>query len=91
VTSIIPTLQGLLTPLIALLALYIAWQQLQTNRQKFKLDKYDSRFRVYDEVGKLLTLVIRNADAEFHDILSFRREVGEIGSAAEATQDDTEQ
>src|SRR5271170_90498 len=40
-------LQGLMTPVIALIAVYIAWQQWRTNADKVKLDKFDRRFPIY--------------------------------------------
>jgi hypothetical protein len=46
--------QGLLTPVIAVTAVYIAYQQLQANAQKLKLDLFDRRFSVFDETRKVL-------------------------------------
>jgi hypothetical protein len=47
--------KGLLTPAIAIITTYIAFQQWKTNRQKLDLDKYDRRLKVYQEVIKLLS------------------------------------
>lgn len=33
--------QGLLTPVIAAVTTYIAWQQWRTNQNKLKLDRYE--------------------------------------------------
>ena len=54
VDEAIKIFSGLLTPVIAIVAVYIAWQQWQTNRQKLILDRYDRRLRIYEEVRKIL-------------------------------------
>ena len=69
--------KALLTPSIAVIATYIAWQQWQTNRQKLKLERYDRRLRVYEEVVKLLSLIDRDANAKYEDLLQFRTSVSE--------------
>lgn len=69
--------KALLTPLIAVVATYIAWQQWQTNRQKLVLDRYDRRLRVYEEVRKILSIIVRDAKASYEDLLKFRTSVSE--------------
>ena len=69
--------KGLLTPFIAMVATYIAWQQWQTNRQKLNLERYDRRLRVYEEVKKILSIILRDADVSTDDLLKFRTSVSE--------------
>src|SRR6267142_3338994 len=69
--------KALLTPVIAVVALYIAWQQWKTNQQKLVLDRYDRRLRVYEEVKKILSIIIRDAKASVQDLLRFRTAVSE--------------
>lgn len=69
--------KSLLTPLVAIVATYIAWQQWQTNRQKLKLDRYERRLRVYEEVVKILSIIVRDAKASTDDLLKFRASVSE--------------
>lgn len=70
--------KGLLTPVIAVVAVYIAWQQWQTNKQKLVLDRYDRRLRVYEEVRKILSIVTRDADVKnLEDLMRFRTSVSE--------------
>ncbi|MDL1968144.1 MAG: hypothetical protein LWW97_06235 [Deltaproteobacteria bacterium] len=76
--QIIEISKGLLTPLIAIVATYIAWQQWQTTRQKLNLEKYDRRLHVYEEVRKILSIILRDAGASTDDLLKF------ITSASEA-------
>jgi len=41
------TIYNILTPLIAIIALGIAFFQLETNREKIRLDLYNRRFEIY--------------------------------------------
>ncbi|GMQ99462.1 MAG: hypothetical protein BMS9Abin18_0280 [Zetaproteobacteria bacterium] len=75
--QIIEISKGLLTPLIAVVATYIAWQQWQTNRQKLNLERYDRRLHVYEEVRKILSIIFRDANASSDDLLKFRISVSE--------------
>lgn len=77
VDQIIEVSKGLLTPLIAVVATYIAWQQWKTNQQKLILDRYDRRLRVYEEVRKILSIIIRDGKASYDDLLKFRTAVSE--------------
>ena len=75
--NIIDILKALLTPLIAVVATYIAWQQWKTNQQKLKLERYDRRLRIYEEVIKILSIILRDAKANTGDLLKFRTSVSE--------------
>ncbi|HXA76353.1 MAG TPA: hypothetical protein VNV41_04410 [Candidatus Acidoferrales bacterium] len=68
---IISILQALLTPVIGLIALYIAWQQWKSNELKLKMEKYDRRLRVYEEVVKMLQKVNRDFKPKWDDMLAF--------------------
>ena len=69
--SVIPILQGLLTPIIAIITTYIAWQQWQGNKQKLKMDGYERCLRVYQEVVKMLKTCANGEIREFSVILDF--------------------
>lgn len=69
--------KAFLTPLIAIVATYIAWQQWNTNKMKLNLERYDRRLRVYEEVKKILSVIFRDADASLEDLLNFRTSVSE--------------
>lgn len=75
--QIIEISKGLLTPLIAIVATYIAWQQWQTNRQKLNLERYDRRLRVYEQVRKILSIISRDLKPSTDDLLKFRTSVSE--------------
>jgi hypothetical protein len=68
--NMVALLQGLLTPLIGIIALYIAWQQWKGNQLKLKMERYERRLRVYEEVVKFLRACC-NEKIEFVDILGF--------------------
>jgi hypothetical protein len=64
-------LQGGLTIVIALLALYIAYQQWRTNALKSKLDLFGRRCQVLDEVRKLLSLAYGKGDLTADELREF--------------------
>jgi hypothetical protein len=77
VEYIIQLSSGLLTPLIAIVAVYIAWQQSKTAKQKLTLDTYDRNLRIYEEVKKFLLIIIRDGDVDFDEAIKFRSSVSE--------------
>ena len=66
---------ALLTPVIAIIATYLAYQQWNTNRQKLILEKYDRRLKIYGHVVKVIVLVQRDAEKKTEDLLNFRSSV----------------
>jgi hypothetical protein len=73
----VQVLQGLLTPVIGLTTLYIAWQQWKANERKLVLDRYERRVRIYQEVVAILQLVLRDFKPEFSDLQKFRAATAE--------------
>lgn len=71
-SEVVEILKALLTPLIAIIATYIAWQQWNTNKLKLKLERYERRLRVYEEVKRILSLMISKADISLAELLKFR-------------------
>jgi hypothetical protein len=69
--------QGLLTPVIAFIAVYIAWQQWKANERRLMLDLYDRRFRVYQRVVDFLLLVQREFRPEVQDVSRYYAETSE--------------
>jgi hypothetical protein len=64
-------LNALLTPLIAVIATYIAWQQWQGNKLKLKMERYERRLRVYQEVVKMLKTCANGELRVFSVIVDF--------------------
>lgn len=64
-------LSGYLTPLIALIALYIAYQQFHTNKQRFLFETYEKRLAVFMAVQDYLKFILREGNTELKEILEF--------------------
>jgi hypothetical protein len=77
IEEILKILQGLLTPVIGIVATYVAWQQWKTNRNKLNLDRYDRRMRVYQEVVRFIIIGIRDGNYDDDELLNFRPKVSE--------------
>lgn len=77
-TTIASLSKGMLTPLVALIAVYIAYQQWQTNKQKLVLDRYDRRLKVYEEVTQIIRLILCESTASMDALVRFRNAVTEV-------------
>ena len=73
----IQILTGLLTPVIAVLAVIIAYRQYKTAKQKLAFDLFDRRLRIYEEVRNFLLIIIRDADVEYAESTKFINSVTE--------------
>lgn len=49
---------ALLSPIVAVAAGWIAWQQVRINRNKLKLDRFDKRFEVYETTMEFLAAIV---------------------------------
>jgi hypothetical protein len=74
--KVIAILQGLLTPTIGVIAVYIAWQQWQGNKLRLKMDRYERRLRVYQDVVKMLKIG-SNGNPEWSEIIDFSAQTAE--------------
>jgi hypothetical protein len=63
--------QGLLTPLIALITAYIAWQQWQATKLKMNLDRYERRLKIYQATHKFILEVITDLKPELSQMFGF--------------------
>ena len=68
---------ALLTPLVAAIAVYIAYQQWQTNRRKLDLDLYDRRLRIYQTVSRFISKVLTDLFPEPQDFSEYWRDTAE--------------
>jgi len=80
----IQILSALSAPVIGGAAVYIARQQWRTadlqrdtNEKRWKHERYERRLKVYQEVMKILSLVISSAHPDVKDLWAFRRETAE--------------
>ncbi len=70
-------LQGLLTPVIALIAVYIAFQQYRTAKLKLKMEWYERRIAVYKETRRFISLMANTNDDEIEQAFEFSQAVAE--------------
>ena len=70
-------LTALPTIVIAGIAVYIAYQQWQTNRRRLDLDLYDRRLRLYQAVVVYTSKVRTKFKPELEDIFELRRATAE--------------
>ena len=69
--------QGLLTPVIAAIALYIAYQQWKTNDNKLKWDKYEKGIEIYKEIVNFISIGINETNYKNDELMSFKPKVSE--------------
>lgn len=77
--KIVSILSALLTPVVAVVTTYIAWQQWNGNKLNLKMDRYDRRLHVYQEVVRLLHTINADTKPKWEDLINF------TASTAEAT------
>ena len=70
-------LQGLLTPHIAIVMTYIAWQQWQATKLKMKLERYERRLAIYQATHSFISSVIQTAKPELREMFTFYAETAE--------------
>jgi hypothetical protein len=67
-------LSAALTPVIGLIALYIAWQQFVVNRRQHRLALFEKRLAVFNSTMKMIGAVIETADAKLPQCMKFIQE-----------------
>ena len=61
----------LLTPLIAIVAVYIASHQWETNRGKLRLDLFDRRYKVYEKISEFIGSILTTSKVQEGKELQF--------------------
>lgn len=69
--EIIDFFKAFLIPIIALIMVYIAYQQMKANKIKVKFDLYEDREKIYDATMNFISIIITMGKAERKDILDF--------------------
>jgi len=75
--SWIDTLSALLTPTIALIALYIAYQQHKINQQRLRHETYERRLKVYKAVQAHLSIILGAGKTSYQECTLFYSEASE--------------
>ncbi len=78
ISNLINAFQLLLTPMIAIITCYIAWQQWQTNNRKLKLDLYDRRLKIYRIIQSHIAKVVQTTKPDIHEIYEFYNQTMEV-------------
>ena len=65
---------GLLTPIIAVLAAYIAWQQWRTNDLRLKHELFDRRYDLYVKITSYLATILTTGRVEPNSEMQFLRD-----------------
>ena len=76
--SVADWLMALLTPVIAAIAVYIAYQQSRTNRRRLDLDLYDRRLGIYQATVEYISAVLTDFHPTVEVILRFRRSTAQV-------------
>ncbi len=67
----------LTTFLIAAFAAYVAYRQHRLGKEKFKLDLFEKRYRVFAATRLLLTHVLQNGNVTLPELFEYRAGIGE--------------
>ena len=70
-TNLIDFSSALLTPLLAVIATYIAVQQWRLEKQKWRLSLYDKRFETFRAVVEFIGLVSLKSDCRDDELIEF--------------------
>lgn len=73
----IEILSALLTPVIAVIAVYVAWQQYKINKLRLRHELYERRLRVHKTVQIFLSDILRNGDIKFEQCSQFYADASE--------------
>ena len=75
--EILYLMSGALTPVIAIIAAYIAYQQYNINQLRLRHELYERRLRVYKSVQFYLSEIMRDGDVEFQRCAQFYADASE--------------
>jgi hypothetical protein len=75
--ELVKIFSALLTPVIAIVAVYIAWLQNKTNKNQFRLALLERRLKVFNAAGELIGKVLTHARVEVADLQKFLWETRE--------------
>jgi hypothetical protein len=69
--KLVRVFSALLTPAIALLVAYIAWQQQKTSKNQFRLALFERRLKVFNSTGELIATVLRRGKVANDELVNF--------------------
>lgn len=75
--SWIDIMSALLVPTIAIVGIYIAYQQYRINKQRLRHETYERRLAVYKAVQRYLSEILRDGKTSYDRALQFNSEAAE--------------
>jgi hypothetical protein len=73
----VDVLSALLTPMIAVVAVWIAYQQLKTNKTRLNLEQYDRRLAIYKALDAFYAEVGVHGTAKYPMVFKMRADTAE--------------
>jgi len=73
----IQILQGLLTPVVAFVGIYFAWQQLAIARAKLQHELFDRRYKIFEATRSFLTNILTEGDVHREAQWKYRAEIAD--------------
>ena len=71
--NLVEILSALLVPLIAVVTVCIAYQQMKVNSDRLRLELYDRRYHIYDIAIRFVSqIAVGNKEIEIQDVTQFR-------------------
>jgi len=77
IKDVVEILIAALTPLIAILAVYIAYQQYKVNHHALRNQLYERRYRVFEATMAYLAEIMRHGKTDFRRVGQFYAETSE--------------
>jgi hypothetical protein len=75
--AVVSVFSALLTPMIAAIAVYIAFQQYVTNRRQLRLALFERRLKVFESASELIATVLSRGKVGNNDLFKFLQETRE--------------
>src|SRR4030042_2233781 len=74
----IDILSALLTPTIAILGIYIAYQQWRTNKNRLKLELFEKRYEIFSSIKKFIANILSSGLVEQGAGIQFLRDTKSV-------------
>jgi hypothetical protein len=75
--ELIAIFSALLTPLIAILAIFIAYRQYKVNRSRLNHELYVRRLEVFKAIRRYISSIAREGKTDFPTVIQFYSDAGE--------------
>jgi hypothetical protein len=69
--------QALVTPVVAIAGIALAWWQFRLARQRLRFDLYDRRYKLYQVARRFVAEICREGRVSAEQVLIYHRDVGD--------------